>query len=142
MRSFIRHPSDIPIEFTAEDQHASVSIPMKDVSVGGLSFSSSENMTMGTLLHIRIDVVQPTFEADGVVVWSRQEGEQFIIGMEFLHKEDIFLARMVEQICHIEHYRKEVDEKEGRQLTSQQAAKEWIAKFAKVFPNPTSCEND
>ena len=142
MRSFIRHPSDIPIEFTVADQQTSVSIPMKNVSVGGLSFCSSENMPMGTLLHIRIDLVRPTFEAEGVVVWSRQEDEHFVIGMEFLHKEDIFLARMVEQICHIEHYRKEVDEKEGRRLTSQQAAKEWISKFAKLFPNPAGVEKE
>ena len=142
MRSFIRHPSDIPIEFSVENRQSSVSIPMKDVSVGGLSFSSNENMEKGTLLHICINAVQPTFEADGVVVWSRQDGEQFIIGMEFLHKEDIFLARMVEQICHIEHYRMEMGEKEGRQLTSQQAAKEWITKFAKLFPNLTRIENE
>jgi hypothetical protein len=37
---------------------------------------------------------------------------------------------MVEQVCHIEHYRKEVMVCEGRQLTSEDAAKEWVAKYA------------
>jgi hypothetical protein len=35
---------------------------------------------------------------------------------------------------HIEHYRKEVERLEGRALTSQEAAGEWISKYAGDFP--------
>ena len=42
--------------------------------------------------------------------------------------------RMVEQVCHIEHWKKEIREKEGRELTGEQAAMEWIKKYAKDFP--------
>jgi hypothetical protein len=45
---------------------------------------------------------------------------------------------MVEQICHIEHYKREVAEREGRELSGQQAAKEWIAKYAASFPQWSS----
>ena len=41
---------------------------------------------------------------------------------------------MIEQICHIEHYRAEVEGKEGRELSSQEAAKEWISSYAGDFP--------
>jgi len=41
---------------------------------------------------------------------------------------------MIEQICHIDHYRKEVLEREGRQLSSAEAAMEWVTKFAQDFP--------
>lgn len=136
MRNYIRHPSDIPIRFAEDNQQTPDSQSMNNVGYGGLSFNSSKPIDKGTKLHVRIDTVTPVFEAEGVVVWCKKEQDGFIIGMEFLNKEDTFLARMVEQVCHIEHYKKLVYEKEGRKLTSQQAASEWISKFARVFPNP------
>ncbi len=47
---------------------------------------------------------------------------------------DSFRMRMFKQICCIEHYRKEVLLKEGRNLNSEDAAKEWIENFALFFP--------
>jgi hypothetical protein len=43
---------------------------------------------------------------------------------------------MVEQICHIERYRNDVAQREGRQLTAEEAALEWISRYASSFPNP------
>jgi len=136
MRNFIRHPSDIPIKFVEEKRQTPVLREMNDVGYGGLSFNSSKPLDTGTQLHICIDTVSPVFEAEGIVVWCKQEEEGYLVGMEFTNKKDTFLARMVEQICHIEHYKKEMLEKEGRKLTSKQAASEWISKFARIFPNP------
>jgi hypothetical protein len=42
---------------------------------------------------------------------------------------------MVEQVCHIEHYRNEVLALEGRRLSTKQAAEEWIKKYSASFPN-------
>ena len=42
---------------------------------------------------------------------------------------------MIEQICHIEQYKADVLAKEGRQLDVEQAAREWIYKFADDFPD-------
>jgi len=42
---------------------------------------------------------------------------------------------MIEQICHIRQYRAEVLATEGRQLDGDQAAREWIQKFADDFPS-------
>ena len=41
---------------------------------------------------------------------------------------------MVEQVCYIESYKKVVYETEGRQLTTEEAAMEWIRKYASQFP--------
>jgi len=136
MRNYIRHPSDIPIQYVEASQPVPVSYAMNDVGYGGLSFNSGKPLSEGTKLHICIDTVTPVFEAEGVVVWCKPEADEFVIGMEFVNKEDTFLARMVEQICHIEHYKKEILAKEGRKLTNKQAASEWISKFARMFPNP------
>jgi Tfp pilus assembly protein PilZ len=135
MRNYLRHPSDIPIQYVEDDQPGVVSHAMNDVGYGGLSFNSSKPLSRGMQLHICIDTVTPVFETEGVVVWCKPEGAEFVIGMEFTNKEDVFQARMVEQICHIEHYKKEMLVTEGRKLTSKQAASEWISKFAKLFPS-------
>jgi hypothetical protein len=43
---------------------------------------------------------------------------------------------MVEQICFIEHYKNEMLETQGRKLTSEQAAAEWIENYGADFPEP------
>jgi len=40
----------------------------------------------------------------------------------------------VEQICHIEQYKRDMRDQEGRELTGEQAAYEWIERFAAEFP--------
>ena len=57
------------------------------------------------------------------------------MGVEFLDRDDSFRARMVEQVCHIEQYKRQVLETEGRVLNGEQAAKEWIRRYAASFPN-------
>ena len=57
------------------------------------------------------------------------------MGVSFVDPDDAFRTRMVEQICHIEHYKKEILEKEGRELTGEEAALEWIKRYAGRFPS-------
>ena len=40
---------------------------------------------------------------------------------------------MVEQVCQIEHYRREVLRVEGRVLDAESAAVEWIGRYAAEF---------
>ena len=135
MRSYIRHPSDIPIEYQADERKSDISQEhLHDISPGGLSFSSVRSLDPGTLITIRISCVQPGFQARAYVVWCRRDGTGFLIGVAFAERGDLFRARMVEQICHIEHYRAGVLASEGRQLDGEQAAREWILKFAEDFP--------
>ena len=46
----------------------------------------------------------------------------------------MFKLRMVEQICQIEHYRLTVLSDEGRVISSEQAAHEWVIEHASDFP--------
>ena len=68
------------------------------------------------------------------MVWTSPERDRFCIGVNFLDASDAFRARMVEQVCSIERYRQEVEEREGRVLTAPEAAAEWIARYAGRFP--------
>jgi hypothetical protein len=134
MRSYIRHPSDIPIEVEHEPVSSTETRKLHDVSCGGLSFSVTEAIEPETIIRVQITCVEPPFEAPCRVTWCRPVHDQYLIGVEFLAQQDEFRARMVEQVCHIEHYKREVFQREGRQMTGEQAAREWIQKYAKDFP--------
>lgn len=136
MRRFIRHPSGIPIDFNViESLHVSGGIsPMMNISRGGLCFYCDTPFPAGTALHLSIPVETPAYEVDGRVAWSRMEEEHFVIGVSFDDSATAFNIRMVEQICYIEQYRKVISESEGRELSSEEAAMEWIEKYAADFP--------
>jgi hypothetical protein len=70
------------------------------------------------------------------VTWCHRSNSHFAIGVEFLDSAEAFRVRMIEQICHIESYQREVEQREGRQLTAEQAAAEWISRHASSFPDP------
>jgi len=135
MREYIRHPSDIPIKYHIQGLDAGHTDSLKNISAGGLSFRSSVEIKENTPIIINIPVVKPGFRVKGVVVWCHPSNNVYDIGVRFLDKETEFRVRMIEQICYIEHYRKEVLLNEGRRITSEQAALEWIEKFAQDFPS-------
>lgn len=134
MRSYIRHPSTIPLDFHLEEVVQGGTDYLKNVSQGGLSFYSKIHLDPGATIHLKIPLINPVFEALGQVTWCNQEGNHFEVGVQFLDQDDMFRARMVEQICHIEEYKRKVYEEEGRRLSGEEAAKEWITKYAIDFP--------
>jgi len=132
MRQYIRHPADIPI--TVECQKISKAKKLRDIGYGGLSFRSQEKLEKGTAVSISIDMVSPPCNVVGHVIWCKSYRGYFELGVAFDNEEDAFRTRMVEQICHIQQYKREVLEHEGRELTNQEAALEWVERFAHDFP--------
>lgn len=135
MRSFIRHPTGIPIEISLENQ-TNMHEPLRNVSRGGLCFKYPEAAPVGSKIIVRIALTSPPFEARCQVTWCQKDGNAWQVGVEFIDQDDLFRARMVEQICHIEQYRCTMRESEGRAMSSQEAALEWIARYADAFPFP------
>tara|TARA_R110002096_G_scaffold71973_3_gene171623 strand:+ start:599 stop:1036 length:438 start_codon:yes stop_codon:yes gene_type:complete len=138
IRKYIRHPSDVPIqvasEWTEYNIDESADDTLSNVGLGGLSFISRSALETGQRVRVCIPILDQENYIVGNVVWCEKSAKGFEIGLKFESSEDVFRLRMVEQICHIEHYRKEVARNEGRELTTQQAASEWISRFASDFP--------
>lgn len=132
-RKFIRHPSDIPIEYDIEDVVTDQRDYLNNISLGGLSFRSLINISIGKVIRIHIPLHQPVIDLEGRVVWCKFTGQYYNVGVEFIRPEEAFMARMVEQVCYIESYKKQIQETEGRTLTGEQAAEEWIRKYAAGF---------
>jgi len=110
------------------------------MGIGGLAFLFHQTVEPGTLLLIRISHVRPEFETEARVAWCRvledEEDVAIEVGVQFLNSEDAFRARMVEQVCHIDEYRRRVRAIEKRDLSPEEAAMEWVEKFAALFPDP------
>lgn len=141
MRQFIRHPSCIPIDIAIDEpepgapsQEQSTRVKMTNVSTGGLAFRLLHPVLVGAGLTISMPEIWPDYSATGKVVWcSECDTGEYEAGVKFDQPDEAFKARMVAQYCHIEDYRREVRERDGRELSSDEAAREWITRYAEEF---------
>jgi hypothetical protein len=138
LRKFIRHPTDVPIQVTLDWMSDDITLQpfdkLNNVSLGGLAFVSPEPMPEGKTVKVCFPLLDQNRSLTGQVVWNKKLKKGFEIGLQFDDPDELYRLRMIEQICHIEHYRAEIKQREGRQLNSEEAAKEWIKRYAGEFP--------
>lgn len=137
LRQFIRHPSDVPIECRVASlepvqlrgQH------LKDISAGGLCFQTAQQLRPGWVVHLTIPVRKPAFEVMATVIWCKPLNAHYEAGVKFADAGAEFAVRMVEQVCQIHHYQRQVWQTEGRKLSAEEAAVEWVRRHAEDFPD-------
>lgn len=132
MRRFIRHPTDFPILVSSEDGSNADQASLCDISQGGLSCCLPREFSPGTAVTLLIPSLQPDCRVSGRVTRCIPSAKGFLVGIQFNDRTESFKSRMVEQVCLIEHYRRELD-RDGRILDSDAAAREWIARFGSRF---------
>ena len=137
IRRFIRHPSDIPIRVAlerVEDEVDDDDTTLTNVSLEGLAFISRRRLEILDRVRVCFPLLQKDNCLTGAVVWCEKTAEGYEVGLEFDRSEELFRLRMIEQLCHIEHYRREIESRHGRILTPEEAAREWISEYAGNFP--------
>ncbi|HET8711247.1 MAG TPA: PilZ domain-containing protein [Spongiibacteraceae bacterium] len=132
MRKFVRHPSSIPIELAVERVSNPRTPELCNISNGGFACAVDEPIPVGAAIQLRIPMIWPDYRGCGVVVWCHPTPPRYEVGIEF-RMQDLFKTKMIEQLCQIEHYRRQVMSDEGRDLDGEQAAQEWIALYARDF---------
>ncbi|WP_299199827.1 hypothetical protein [uncultured Amphritea sp.] len=135
-KHYLLHPADIPIllSTTQESQAVNLCHPLyREFSPARLSCPSESYIKPGSTIDICLPLSQPSLSATGYVIWCQQEQSGFLLGIGFDDPEQVYSLRMIEQICQIESYRLKQHRK-GRQLSSEQAAVEWIRLHAADFP--------
>lgn len=132
MRHFIRHPSDFPILVSSEESSNGDQASLCNISQAGLACQLPRAFSPGTAVTMYIPSLQPDYRVSGRVTRCIPCAKGFRVGIQFNDKAESFKSRMVEQVCLIEHYRRELD-REGRVLDSEAAAQEWIARFGSQF---------
>jgi hypothetical protein len=132
MRNYIRHPTSIPIQVSTVN-HGGTQATASNLSAGGLSFFTNMPVKVGSVVDLMIPCISPDYQGEGIIVWRRNQPPQgFEVGVRFANDDEYFRIRMVEQVCQIENYRQELAER-GHNLTSEEAALEWIKRFAENF---------
>jgi len=131
-RQFLRHPSSIPIEVRLLSGGCGSS-EVSDISLGGLSFAFHWPVASGVELAVRVLGLAEHIELSGKVVRCERDGRDWLIGIVFDGRDEVFHMRMLQQICHIEDYRRRVMEIDGREISSEVAAEEWVALYAADF---------
>ena len=134
MREYIRHSTDIPIKCNIPNTPIDDQSRMHNVSNNGLCFTTKTKITTGSNINVKIPLNDTDFEVNGVVIWCYDMESHYELGVKFSDEKTDFSVRMLEQLCHIEQYRNEVKANEGRELTSEEAGREWVNKFADAFP--------
>lgn len=152
--TFIRHPREFPLLLRkhspaspansqrvnhnrSNPSSAGRSSCQRQTAYGGIRCHWHEQLTPGHRLQLCIPSLKPEFWGQARVSWCQPEEDGFDVGLELLDAEEAFRFRMLEQLCHIRSYRDQIKTDEGRQLDSEQAAHEWISKFAAQFPTPS-----
>ncbi len=138
-RHFFRHPASIPVECRVNSHNDFYPHEMRDASHGGIAFVSDRQYELGDVVELRYPSLPHPETVRGIIVWTVKAGGEgegtYINGLSFVDASDHYHGRIVEQICCIEEYRREQREKRGREMTSSEAAAEWIAANAADFPN-------
>ena len=109
-------------------------MPLRNVSYGGICCQCDVFCEPGSRVTVSVDFVEPGFQLQGTVAWCNKVQGRYEVGIEFNCEEsELFTVKMVEQVCNIEAYRKQVEKTQGRTLSCDQAALEWIDRYAEGF---------
>ncbi|ANG63975.1 hypothetical protein A8C75_16860 [Marinobacterium aestuarii] len=129
---FIRHPDEIPLELQVVEavcDSAHLSMPL------GLLCRSAAMLATGQQVSISTGDLAHAAAITGKIEWCRAHLDHYELHIRFTSDEHAQRMRMFEQVCHIRRYRQWVQEQQGRSLSEDEAALEWIAKYAALFPS-------
>jgi len=132
MRRFIRHPTDFPILVSAIGVSDGTAAKLCDISQGGFACQLERALLPGEEVTLKIPCLGQDECVFGKVVYCNSGSKGYRIGIQFDDERETFKIKMVEQVCQIEHYRREL-QREGRELDTETAAREWISHHAKEF---------
>lgn len=135
VQSFIQHPTEVPVKLVISDDKFPLTCINNSTSTG-VYIHTPISYSQNSCVEVEINVQSPAFFAKGYVCSCEPlaGGIGFQIGVRFDCPETAFAVRMIEQICYIEQYRQQVNLTEGRVLSSDTAALEWISQHAANFP--------
>lgn len=131
LQVYILHPNEIPIVL---QPMSPPSLPEPGPSNLKLLCHSQEPYAVGSNVGISIPLIEPGSEVIGQVSGCHADQDGYEITVTFTQRESVMHIRMLEQLCYIHRYREAVRQSEGRHLNEHDAALEWVAKYAALFP--------
>ncbi len=135
IRRHVRHVTGIPIEVNLEYQqnYQAAEDSITNVSLGGLCFVASDRLEINEAIQVRFPVLDEETLIYGKVVWCNKTAKGYEVGLEFNDPAAVERLKMIDQIRQIENYRSDREQQNGRKLSGEQAAREWVSKYAGEF---------
>ena len=136
-RKYFRHPAQSPVVCRYKEHLELHQGELRDIGCGGMALVSASAFEVGDV----ISVDYPTLDMRGLsgeITWSELVGDgthRHSYGLRFLDSEVFVRARLIEQLCRMEIYRRAQRDGHGRRLSQNRAASEWIEKTAARFPS-------
>jgi hypothetical protein len=96
-----------------------------------MSFTANTKVDPGSSIYLGIPFHLKQFQVKATVMWCMDMDSHFELGARVDLESPETNARDFEILCDIEHYRNQVQEKEGRELSSVAAISEWFDKFGR-----------
>ena len=139
-RQFLRHPINVPILIQRSLRREASSSESINVSPGGLSFMTPQKLVRGDKLTITIPVKDKRFRIKGRVVYSVREEKRrlYKTGVFFSDHTSAFEAKLAEETLEVINYQKKISKTLGYAVSEEDAAREWIKKYARFFPKRLS----
>lgn len=138
-RRYLRHPMCFPLTFAIVKNSFKKSprekSESKNVSRGGLLFSAKKEAGKGSLIEIAIPFQDKIFKVRAKVVHCGKNTDTnlYDIGAEFMSTKTAFKVKLIEQMYLISEYRDLRSVQLGRELSLQEASREWVERYAKRF---------
>ncbi|MES0371728.1 MAG: PilZ domain-containing protein [Mariprofundaceae bacterium] len=132
--NLIHHPEQVPVEIQALGYSEAYPGPVTGGCQGELAVHCVSRFRVGAVVELHVPELDAGTRLHGHVIWFHKAGHGYLVGISFYGEDEAFRMRMIEQLCHIEAYRKDVEIEQGRMLTREEAAAEWIARFSEDFP--------
>ena len=134
-RRFIRHLLVSPLEFQVADAKEFQKSHTVNVSEGGLLFVSPHDVEKGQIIKLQMPLYNKVFKITAKVMHTEKNKETglYNVGVAFINYSDAFKVKLIEQIYLIEEYRVLRSLQLGKEMTLQEASKEWIKRYSERF---------
>jgi len=141
-RHFIRHPVCFPLSYRMVPPAKSDQPPSGEgkattinISVGGLMFSATHPADIGSKVAIKIPFQDRVFNVKGNVVHCEKsiETKFYNVGINFYRITDAFKVKLIEQIYLISEFRDLWSVQQGREVSLEEASREWIKRYSARF---------
>jgi len=141
-RRFIRHPINFPLEYkiliskkSERDSCRGMKSSTINISKGGLLFLAKKPVREDSLVNIRLPFQDKIFSVRAKVVHCAKsmDSSLYNVGVSFYRFTDAFKTKLVEQLYLISEYRDLRSIQLGREMSMEEASKEWIKRYSDRF---------
>ena len=139
-RRFMRHPMCFPLRYKVVKKGSVKEAKEKksttiNIGRGGLLFSTKHSVELGSVILVKIPFEDKTFNIKAKVVHCSRPSDSklYNVGVCFLRFNEAFKVKLIEQMYLISEYRDLRSIQLGREVSLQEASKEWIKRYSKRF---------